>query len=69
MNEYFIAQEEDALPELTFQEPDGFEIVGWWCWRSGGHCCDQACKSDSVPLMAQTGWAKGVRANFIEQYG
>jgi hypothetical protein len=43
-----------------------FEVVGWWCWRAGGHLCDESCKSDSVPLFAQSGWAAGVRRNILD---
>lgn len=64
---YFTEADEDALAPLIFDEPDGYEVVGYWCWRGSGHLCDYPCKSDSVPLLAQKGWAKGVRSNVTEQ--
>jgi hypothetical protein len=67
MTEFFSRAEEDALPELNFDEPEGYEVVGYWCWRAGGHVCDYSCKSDSVPLLAQKGWAAGVRRNILAQ--
>lgn len=70
--DYFSSNEEDALPDLIYTPPRGTELVGWWCWRAGGHLCDESCKSDSVPLFAQAGWATGVRRNIAElrdEYG
>lgn len=66
---WFRPWEETELAELNYDEPDGFETVGYWCWRGGGHVCDLPCKSDSVPLLAQKGWAAGVRRNILAVYG
>lgn len=60
---YFTEAEEAALSDLIYDAPEGFALVGFWCWRAGGHVCDESCKSDSVPLFAQVGGATGVRRN------
>jgi hypothetical protein len=60
---------EESLPPLSYDEPPGYEIVAWWCWRAGGHLCDTGCKSDSVPLLAQSGWATGVRGDIADEVG
>lgn len=59
---YEISESDELdLPEIIYEEPEGYETVGFWCWRGGGHLTDTACKSDSVPLIVQTGWAVHVR--------
>lgn len=57
----------DERDVLRYEAPAGYEVVGFWCFR-GPHACDEACKSDSVPLMVQAGpWAQAVRRSIAEE--
>lgn len=66
--QYFTRSEDRELRELKYEPPAGYALVGFWCWRGSGHICDESCKSDSVPLFAQAGWAAGVRRNIQALY-
>lgn len=59
----YSMDEANDLDDLNYDAPEGYEFVGYWCFRGSGHTCVSACKSDNVPLFAQRGWSAIVAAN------
>jgi hypothetical protein len=65
----YMGDSDDVADPRDFEIPEGFAIVGWWCWRGSGHLEAQPEKLSAVPLLAKIPWADGVKANIEAVYG